>query len=567
MKNLYKIIFLLSLLLVVNCGEDEYADFTAPDELSDVSWIISIDRYALDPYSINANTFMSFMDLSVGAISHEWTIEEGNSYLKTGFGLKDSLEPFVDISKKLTVTDEKIHVLFRNEGINKVRLYNKFDRPVIYKSSKGTLSAVKEGNFWVIDTTFSFDVYANIKPAFRILQDGIEVLKVTGDDMPSLDDEATWPTVQVEAGASLTYEDLTTVGRPNARSWAIPDGSPTATNGVSAIVKFFKLGTYNAGTMKSSRITPLPTAATEKIIPLKVNVIPSSQPFKLNGLIKEDVSETISFQVTGEVTPFSGQEDKFTVKVKNTASGFDQTIAVQTAKVSSANATIIELKLASPIYNSDEITVAYSGGGITSTDTRALASFTANKVQMYFTKNILTANSWASYETENTGNLATAFAGPSGAFWVGAPLNGSAADPIWSRTTDKAFEGAASMKFNVDGIKGTYQLHTYGLGLIDKIPAGTYKVSFMVYLEAGNTMSGFWTWGGEVTELAPEVWDLSGLPRGQWVKMEHVVTLAAITAKKKVSIVVNPAGNTNAGTGRQTMYLDDFSFIEFEARP
>ena len=567
MKNIYKIIFLFSLLLLVNCGEDEYADYTAPDKLSDVSWIISIDRFALDPYSINADSFMSFMDLSVGAVSHEWTIDEGNAYLNTGFKLNDSLEKFVDKSKGLIVSDEKIHVLFRNSGINKVRLFNKFDRPVSYKSSKGTLNAVKQDDFWVIDTTFKFDVYANIKPAFRILKDGVEILKVTEDDMPSLDDESTWPTVEVEAGGALTYEDLTTVGRANARSWTIPDGSPTVTNGISAIVKFFKLGTFNAGTIKSSRITPLPVYAAEKLIPLKVKVIPSTQPFKLNGFIKEDVNEIISFQVTGEVAPFSGQEGKFTVKVKNTAKGFDQTIAVQNAKVSSTNATIIELKLAAPIYNSDEITIAYSGGGISSTDTRPLEMFATTKVQMYFKRNVLTANSWASYETENAGNLATAFAGPPGTFFVGAPLNGSAADPIWSRTTEKAFEGAASMKFSVDGVKSNYQLHTYGLGTIDMIPAGTYKVSFMVYLEAGNTMSGFWTWGGEVPELAPEAWDVSVLPRGQWVKVEHIVTLVAITAKKKVSIVINPPSNPNAATGRQTMYLDDFSLIEFEARP
>ncbi|UMB61693.1 hypothetical protein MHL31_05680 [Lutibacter sp. A80] len=566
MKNIRIISFFISLLILVSCEEEEYVDYTPVDELSDVSWIISLQKFTQNPFNIEEDSFMSFFDLSVGASSHQWIIEDGNAFLNEGFKKGDSLPLFINSEAGLTTTDVKAHVIFRKSGVNKVRLLNKFPEPVSYKSSAGTLNSKKEGDFWVIDTTFTFDVFANLKPAFKVLQNNVEVLSITEDQLTSIENEASWPTVEVEAGATLTFIDQTTTGRANGRNWAIPSGIPASSNLDTVTVKFFKLGTYNAGVFKALRATPYPTASVEKTIPLKINVIPSSQPFKINGAIKEDVNEKISFQVTGEIVPFTDQEDKFVVHVKNTAAGFDQTIPVLKASVNSTDATYIDLTLSEKIYNSDVVTVAYNGGEIESTDTRQLASFPATNVQMYIGGNILKSNSWSGYEIGLDGDLARAFSGPNGAFWVGAPLNGSADNPIWSRTTEKAYEGNASMKFNVDGITKAYQLHTFGLGTIDMIPAGTYKISFMVYLEAGNTMEKFWTWGGEVPELAPEAWNLDGLPREQWIKIEHIVTLSEINSKKKVTLVINPPSNPNSSTGQQTMYFDNFSFVEVEVR-
>ena len=71
--------------------QKEYADFDAPDELSDVSWLIGTQPFVNDPFSINVETPVPFLDLSQGAVSHEWIIEEGNKYLKTGFRTNDSI--------------------------------------------------------------------------------------------------------------------------------------------------------------------------------------------------------------------------------------------------------------------------------------------------------------------------------------------------------------------------------------------------------------------------------------------------------------------------------------------
>ncbi|WP_139957376.1 SwmB domain-containing protein [Flavicella sediminum] len=558
MKKLGILSYVFSLLFLVSCAE-EYADYTPVDELTDVSWYISYDPYSQNPFDVATESFMSFMDLSQGAVSHEWIIEEGNHFLKEGYKRNDSLALFIDAEAGLSTNKAKAHVLLRNNGLNSIRLINKFKEPVAYNGKESQPKAKKVGDLWVLDTTFVFDVYGKLLPAFKVMQGDTELINITKEDLISAADSNTWPTVKVEAGASLTFIDLTTEDRPNSRSWSINNGAPANSNLESATIKFFQLGTNPAGTLKSIRSGELPAANASKLIPLHVEVVPSSQPFVLNGNLKEDENEVISFQVTGEVAPFSGEEGSFTVDVKDVG-----TIAVKNAKVSAENATRIELTLAQPIYNSDEIKVSYQGGNIKSSDTRDLAEFTDKLVSMHYENNILTSNSWSGYETAH-GAANRGYLGPDGAFWVGA--NGTEADPNWSRALDKKFEGDASAKFSVDGVSKAFQLHHYGLGTIDLIPAGTYKVSIMVNVATGTTLDRFRLWGGEVTELGPLSWDLTDVARDEWVKIEHTVTLAAIDSKKKVSFNVNPGDNPNAITGRQTFYFDNFSLIPVEVRP
>ena len=70
----------------------------------------------------------------------------------------------------------------------------------------------------------------------------------------------------------------------------------------------------------------------------------------------------IGFNVSGEVADFFGEEDNFTVHVKNEVAGFEGDIAVSGAKISASDATMIQLTLAEEIYNTDSVWVSYSGG-------------------------------------------------------------------------------------------------------------------------------------------------------------------------------------------------------------
>ncbi|WP_066219020.1 hypothetical protein [Formosa haliotis] len=563
MKNIKLILPILCVLLGFSCSDDDYVEYTAPDDLSDVSWIISIDKFAVNPFSVNIDTFMSFFDLSQGTVSHEWQIEEGNHFLKSGFAPNDTLANFIDEAAGLKIDTEKAHVLFNNPGINKVRLLNKFKHPVSYNGKDGKIEAVQEGDLWVIDTSFVFDVYENIKPAFKVFQNDAVVLDVLADDMPLLKDSLSWPEVEVEAGGELVFEDATTVGRPNARSWVVPHGTPAQTGGVTAVIKFYKLGTYNAGSMKSSRINELPKYNTEKLIPLRVKVIQSTQPFVFDGNLKELENETITFRVNGEIAPFTGQEQNFQVHVVNSVSGFDQIVPVHSAKVSS-NSTIMELKLTQPIYNSDEITVTYtSDGGIQSLDQRTLQSFGPETVSMHIGNNILKSGSWASYEIYMDA-LNRGYLGPNGAFWVGA--NNTAQDPNWSRTEERASNGLASVKLSVEELSKNFQLFSYGLGTIDLVEAGTYEVSYMVYLDPNSSITAFRTYGDIVPEFG-QSWDLSGVTKGQWTQVKQIITVPAITEKLKLTLLVSPDDNPGAGVGRQTIYFDDFALKVVEVRP
>ena len=576
MKNIKLIIPILCLAMLWTCNDDDYQDYNAPDSLSDAAWLIGLNRNVPDPFSINAATHVPFLDLSQGTVSHEWIIEEGNNFLNEGFDNNDSLVNFIDETAGLSISDPKAFVLFNNSGFNRVRLINKFNEPVSYTSSQGTLNAVPEGNLWVIDTTFTFDVYAKINPAFKVYQDGVEILNVTEDDMPSLEDIDSWPTVDVEAGSSLTFEDLSTVGRPNARSWRFPEGTPSQVGGETANVSFFQLGTFT-GEMRSFRTAPLPTSTETKLIPIKVNVIPSSQPFVFSGQLKEAESEVISFQVNGQLTPFTGQEANFTVNVSNVDAGFNQDIPVQAASVSTENSTFLELTLAQPIYNSDVITVSYNNAsdGITSTDTRVLQSFGPENVQMFFGNNILPGNSWGGFELTG-GGVNNAFAS-SQYFIPGGQGNGQFGDLIWERVTTRAFVGDASMRYKLPASATELPLiNLFGFGIADGpegVSAGTYRISYKVYIENSTLTTVRMEFGnagqGQVV-LDNVFFDISSIPTNQWVEVSStlVATEDLTSSNNNYRSTLRILQEDNPGvSGEQLIYFDDLSLIELEPRP
>ena len=564
MKKIRIIVYILCTVVLWNCDDNAYQDYTAPDELSDVAWLIGTNQNAQLPYSINVDTHISFLDLSQGTVSHEWQIQEGNHYLKEGFGINDSLPLFINDEVGLTIDTPKAHVFFRNSGTNTVRLLNKFSEPVTYNFSGGSMEAVQEGNLWVIDTTFNFDVFATIKPAFKVLQNGTEILNVTEDNMPSINDIDTWPTVDVEAATTLTFVDMTTVGRPNARSWRYADGTPTQTGGETANVKFYRLGTFT-GEVRSFRTAPNPTANVTKLIPIKVNVIPSSQPFVFSGVLKEDENEKISFQVNGEALSFSGQEANFTVNVTNADAGFSQIIPVQQAQISSDDATFIELTLTQPIFNSDEITISYNNasGGIVSADSRVLQSFSNESVQMHFGNNILPGNGWASFELTG-GGVNNAFA--SNQYFIpGGQGNGQFGDLVWERVTTNSIDGTASMRYKLPNVAiPLMNLFGFSLAKPNGIPAGTYRVSYKVFKENSTINKFRMDFGNPVTNT--KLFDISSINNNQWVEVSQTITFNSNLPTNYRTTLRVLAGDNPGVSGEQLLYFDDLSLIELEPR-
>ena len=535
MKHINLVIALLFLSFFVGCEDDGY---DAPNEFSDVAWYNSI--YPGKPYNVELGGYISFMDLSQGSLSHEWSIELNNHFLKPGFKDTDSLPLFIDPKMGLTTANQTVHILFMNQGLNKVHFRNTFKDSVSYKGTK-KLHPKKEGNVWVIDTTFMVDVFVDLKPAFKVFKGDQEALSISEDDMPKIEDKATWPTVEVEAGDALKFVDMTKIDRPNGRGWILNGGKPTTSTDSVATISYFSLGEYEAGQFRSIRSGDRPETTVWKTIPMKVKVIPSSKPFVFIGNLKEAVNETISFNITGEAVPFSGQEGFFTVHVTN-PNGFNANIPVASAKVNDTDATIIDLKLSKPIYSTDAITVSYSGGTIKSVDTRNLGAFTDQKVATYLDASILDKSG---YGFENIG----------AGWWIQHTA-------YWSSSDAVVHSGFYSFKFtntNVATAPGT--MITFGPkpGLVK---AGDYLVRAKIYKVPGCTVTSF-NFAFEKKWVRKTI-EFGYLPEGKWVTASEIFTQPEDRADEGIFIDVNGPVIYGGGTG--TFYIDDIECIPLEKR-
>lgn len=557
MKNFKNIIIAFTLLFVFGCEEE-----VLPPEFQDATWSINLRPGAAQV--VKQGSPFSFRDLSQGALSHEFTIEEGNKYLFPGYGANDSLPLYVNEKLGLTITNKDAHVLFLNQGINKVKLRNTFKDSVSYNATI-PVPAFKENGVWVIENTWEIDVYTPLKPAFQILdKNGVEIISVTADQEVLIEDAASWPIVKVEAGDALTYIDLTTEDRPTGRSWRLLKGKPANSIEETIDVGYFSLGTFSAGSLISIREgDEVPEERVSKLIPLTIEVIPSSQPFVYNeaGGIVQNNDDSITFGVTGEIEPFLDENDNFIVHVVNTKSGFDQNISVLSATVNSSDATKIDLVLSAPIYNTDVITVSYSGGSIQSVDTRNLEAFSPTAVKINLGANILNNPKWGFETAATTGNI-TRKAGLDG-YWVGG-LNDP--DKFFYRNTERVAVGSASLRYaNPNGISKDITLTGYGISTPTGIPAGDYIISYQVFLEVGNTMKGFKN-SNNFGTFGDITWNLETLPRGEWVEVSQVVTTGAIQSGKQFLLKVHQSENAGV-TGEQIMYFDNLSWVLLEQRP
>lgn len=562
MKKIF-IISLLILSFVTSCDDSEYQ---APyGDFSSLSWITT-EGFEDSNYVSALNHYIGFNDVSKNALTHSWSIPSGTNLLNNNFNAEQDTiyTDFIGAAGPLDSGEKLINVIFRAPGIKEIELKNTFKDSVA--------ESVLTNGVWVVNKVFTVNVFDDVKPMFKVMKGTEEILTVSETDMPSEANTASWPTVIVEAGEQLTYIDLTTTGDPDTRTWSFNGGAMDTSGAETVNLSYNGLGSFLAGSITSKRNDAAkPDGKATKLIPLKIEVIPSTQPFVLNGIITEDASEVISFNVTGEIATLTGEESNFTVHVVNTAAGFDQNIAVQSAIVNSSDATQIDLVLSAPIYNSDNITVEYVAGNIESVDFRVLDSFSATNVLMQRSDNIITGSGagigldYTGYEVEaTTGNFLKK--GYAEGYWVG---NTNVAFLNFARTADQSNSGAFSMKYESPSGVTTAKLQgswftnaTKSTYAIATLPAGDYDVSYMVYLEPGNTMLAFQT---EVQGGAITTWDISTLPRGQWVEVSKTITLATALTNKKFDLSINTSDNVGV-TGEQIMYFDDLSWRPLEAR-
>lgn len=548
-NTMKKIIFsiIITALLFSGCKKEEIA----PLEIADFSVHVGGEGQAT-AFNVAIDNYLTFLDLSRNAIDHEWRIDEGNFFISDKFSKTDSIfDAFIIPNAGMVSKEKKVNILFKEAGLQPVQIVNTFEE----ETTEGPATAVQQGGVWVVDTTYMIDVFNNIQPAFKVFLGTEEVLNVSANDFPDPGNSSSWPVVVVEAGQALTYVDVTTVGRPTDRSWTFKGSVPASSLDSAATVSYFTLGTFLGGGFTSQRGGNRPAQEVAKVIPIQVKVVPSTLPFLFDGNLMEQADETITFNVGGELQPFSGQEGAFTVNVINEEAGYNENIPVQLAKVNDSDATKIELKLSAPIFNSDVLTISYSGSDIRSADFRTLSDFGPETVAMHFEDNLLPSD-WAGFETHDD-NWKKGFCV---GFWVGNS-NGSADMPHYSRTEDMFASGIASMKLDLYNGMETKVLQGSdfgGFGLL----AGDYLLSFKIFLEAGNTMTTLQTVVQEPSNLIS--WDIEGLPRGEWIELSQPMSFAGdLTGRYdfKIDAAVNPAI-----TDPQVLYIDDYQWRPYEKR-
>ena len=543
--------FILMLAFLVSCENNEYE--TPFGDFSSFKWYTSTDTQDAN-YVIALEKFIAFRDVSQNTVSHTWSIPTGTSLLNSKFTDKDSIyTSFISENGALNTEEKLINVLFREPGIKEIKLQN------VFKDS--VTNAVLVGGKWKVDQIFTIEVFDNIKPAFKVMNGNIEVLNITANDMVNAANSASWQKVSIEAGSQLTYIDVTTVGKSDSRTWSFNGGNIDMSGSESAKVLYNSLGNYTAGSILSKR--DIPKGQVTKLIPLNIEVIPSTKPFVITNVLKENASEIISFNVSGEIANIANEEANFTVTVMNSVSGFNQDIPVESVSINNSDATQIDLVLSAPIFNSDDIMISYNAGNIVSVDSRVLESFGTKPVEMFF-EGVLNPETLG-YEIPWSG-VGNQFKLANTEGYVAVHNADNAAGPVYYfRDESKAFDGNSSMKFETPdtGIPNNARLRAFSFVDLNggSIPANTYLPVVWVFMEAGNTMT---TMQYNFQRGPVLNFDLSTATRGEWVRVELPLEVSSGVDSGRIDINIRNTGQNDAQV--QKMWIDKFDLLIVEPR-
>lgn len=517
MKNIFKFIIILITVVFIAC-EKEYVE---PSQFSDVGWYTSLFRNDPSNWNVGVNNFISFTDASVNELEHEWEIPEGAYFLEGPISRSDTV--FMDKIKyegQLTTTDKTIHVLFtEGGGKHTVKLRNVFEDSVAFRGLD-TIPATQQPNgTWLYEAEFEIDVYDTIQAQALIRQDGVVI-----------DHE---DTIFVENGNSIDLIDITTVGRPNTRSFRI--GNASGSDSVSTLI-LKNLGVFEATFQASRTGENIPGDFDRYVFPNPIKVTPSSLPFELAGEIMEIEDQTLRVPFSGEFNPVTvnaNQIPYFTVMVNGGA--FD----VASLGLKSDDASILEIKLVEQIYKSDAITVTLADGStLEAADTRAPVPFADEVVAMY--QHDIADIDIYGFETGH-----------------------DAVVPTWDNigtitvTDEKAATGTYSLKldapagnwtaFNMDGIAEA---------LFDFTGGVAYELKYKLWIDPATTQTFHAPW---FLPSWKQFWTSHPSERGEWVDMTRGPwTPGSDTPDSFIYFRVNQAG---------ILYIDDMRVQLADARP
>lgn len=555
MKNNIILICFFAALVVVGCQRDD--SYEAPNSFSDVGWIMSDVDGPLDAFVGN---YITFTDASQGYLSHRWEIGPGNFYLAHPLSNRDSI---ATLDSKITGTgvtdDNTVSVLFKESGLQSVRLYNVFQDSVGFRGvpdvdpghHNESMSAEFIDGQWVIDKTFFVDVYAQIRPKVQIDHANGSVTWET-PEIPEPGNGITITTaaasitnvITVEAGDAVDFTDITEIGRPDTVAWRIINAEDLEGNNVSfnngspigntteLNYTFSSLGDYYIAIRESREAEGIPTGFTNVVLPYRFSVVPSSKPFELLGDVVEMEDETISLAFTGEFQDITGQEDHFTVNVNGTP------FAIESV---TTNGTSLDIKLVDPIYRPDVITVSYDGNGdFKSTDERSPVAFIDVPVVMH-NVNLIEQVGLINFDDS----------------WFEAQSSGR-----FEFSTEQFVSGPTSAKHTIGpGALAGMRVNPDPAIVTD--PTKDYIVSFKMYIDPASTAMPNRIAIFDIPRWAGLGYAFTGSePLGEWIDVQITLTASGNSAITGILFRTDATATTDA-----IIYYDDFHFVEAEVRP
>ncbi|NLR93495.1 hypothetical protein [Flammeovirga agarivorans] len=301
MRKLNYIYISILALLALGCNKDNEEEIPA---FSDVSWYTEAGGWAHVNLAREVGQSLSFMDLSQGVYSHEWVLDSGNYYIEGDFVKGDDLTNFIIPDMGLSSDAYNINVLFMEEGLQGVRLHNKFYHPVQYIGYNGSqeyadtlTSFMDEEGMWVIDTTFYVDVYGVIEPEISIEMEGEVLAYIYADSMvylengeqkvvTDMENKEAWPTFNIEMGSELTYKDNTTKGRTDTRTWTFPTNATVngydnegnsnldPENAISVELVFNEFSNSAGGSVEVERSLEVVASKSKVSLPFYITIVP-----------------------------------------------------------------------------------------------------------------------------------------------------------------------------------------------------------------------------------------------------------------------------------------------------
>jgi hypothetical protein len=407
-KNIFKLFFLLTLVVFTSCDQNDYI---APEDFTDLS--INMTSGASSARETEVNRFFSFMDMSAGAEHQEWRIPKGNFFLEGPIpnNLTNHDDYIINAGDTVS-TDRTVHVLFKKgDTATAIQYYGvfrdstSFRYPAYWDSTisenvEDTIKTIKVGNKWIAEHTFFLDVYDTVVAAPELrLMDGTIIDHVNTESMT------------FTFGDTLVFEDISNFlpennARPDESRWRFHTLEENEDDWTYYAVDqqtrdgdmekrlideqpLTRLGSFRPQlTATRARTERLKQSTDTYEVPMIVNIVPLTENLELvtTAPVVESDDDRILIPINYRLlVPTENVAIDFTVKID----GAEKEIA--SAAISNGNLNgerigIIALTLATPLVPTDAnkvVTVSYNGANVLSLDERPLQAFTDAAVTVY----------------------------------------------------------------------------------------------------------------------------------------------------------------------------------------